>query len=411
MSSYPTSTARPRLAPAGEAPGKPPAAPHIPPPAPSRERRSSRLVLWFGLLGLLALGVSLVVARVGPLSDVKIAGPTAAPVPAERPPQWRPDVAIAHVDVEGGIRSLYPTVPGRVVVLPVRDGEVVESGALLLQIDDALAQLRLKEAKLALQAAREKQTAAQDLVTKHRFQVKMQEASLEAAKKQRAAAEIQHRKIQRTFNDRIGGSADEVEAARRLVEVADANIKAEQAKLDLANAVDPSSAVRLAEVNVLSKQELIEKAELGIRECKLLAPCKGKIIRRFAQVGEVLGNNPMRPALEFCPEGDLIVRAEVEQEFAERFDPGTKVKVTDDATGKEFAWQGEVARVSDWYTARRSVVFEPMPINDIRTLEVTIRLTNYTPGTARSPLRVNQRVRVAIERPAEAEEPAEQARK
>ena len=102
--------------------------------------------------------------------------------------------------------------------------------------------------------------------------------------------------------------------------------------------------------------------------------------------------NPSRPALEFCPEGDMIVRAEVEQEFAGKLTPNMRVTITDDVTNKG-EWTGEVTRISDWFTHRRAVIMEPMQYNDIRTLEVIIRVT---PNPA-NPLRINQRVRVKLE--------------
>ena len=49
--------------------------------------------------------------------------------------------------------------------------------------------------------------------------------------------------------------------------------------------------------------------------------------------------------------------------------------------------------VSKWYTQRRDIRLEPMQFNDVRTLEVIIRLDDQ--GT--SALRINQKVRVKID--------------
>ncbi|MFO0925942.1 MAG: biotin/lipoyl-binding protein [Gemmataceae bacterium] len=396
MASNPTLTSPSRAAP------PPPAEPRMSvPPVEQPVRRAARWPLWLALVGLTVLASTVTLVTANPqwlanppqwLANIRGSSGEQATRPAVDS-KWRPDVAIAHVDAASGIRSLYPAVPGRVVALPVPEGKVVDVGAVLLQIDDALPKLRLKEAKLDLEAAREKVKAAEQERVKHRYTVKMQEAAVDAALRQQEAGEAQFRKADRYFTERLGGNADDVESARRLVEVAKANVRAERAKLDLARAVDPDVAVRLAEVNVRAKQEEVEKAELGVKECQLLAPCKGKIIRRAVNVGEVLGTNPMRPAIEFCPDDGLIIRAEVEQEFAHKFKIGVAVEITDDATSKQLPCKGVVERVSDWYTQRRSVVFEPMPLNDIRTLEVIIRVTEYD-AKADNPLRVNQRVRV-----------------
>ncbi len=158
--------------------------------------------------------------------------------------------------------------------------------------------------------------------------------------------------------------------------------------------MEPEAAVRLAELDVNAKEKQLEEAKLGVKECIVRAPCKGKVLRTLARVGEVLGANPRQPALEFCPAGDRIVRAEVEQEFAYQVSINQKARITDDARNNGSAeWSGTVTRVSDWYTQRRSPVQEPMQFNDVRTMEVIIRLDNDAKGA----LRIGQRVRVELD--------------
>ena len=57
-------------------------------------------------------------------------------------------------------------------------------------------------------------------------------------------------------------------------------------------------------------------------------------------------------------------------------------------------WEGEVVRISDWIEKRRSQQFEPLQFNDVRTLDVIIRMKSE-PGY---PMRIGQRVRVMLER-------------
>ena len=85
------------------------------------------------------------------------------------------------------------------------------------------------------------------------------------------------------------------------------------------------------------------------------------------------------------------MRAEAEQEYAARLREGAKASIQDDAAADEHRWSGTVERVSDWVARRRSVVFEPNQVNDVRTVEVIVRVD---PGPR--PLRIGQRVRVMI---------------
>jgi multidrug resistance efflux pump len=160
--------------------------------------------------------------------------------------------------------------------------------------------------------------------------------------------------------------------------------------LAVIEAVDPQIGVKLAEQNVAAKRTDLEKAELGLKECTVTAPSKGTVLRLNVAEGETLGPSPRQPALMFCPDGPRIIRAEVEQEFADHVSVGQTAVVIDDATA-EGSWTGKVARLSDWYTHRRSILLEPLQYNDVRTLECVIELA---PGQA--PLRIGQRVRVMI---------------
>lgn len=345
--------------------------------------RRTRWLPWV-VLGLVSLATSILVVWIA-FNPVSRNGSADVPNPEERRV-----VAVAYVDVEGGIRPLYPTMPGRVIEAPVPEGKEVEAGAVLLRIDDALAQARLKEAKYDAAAADEKLVQAKKLVAQHKTKMDIQKASLEGARKELEAAEAQARKAQRIAGDLAG--KEDVESANRLVEKARANVRAEDGKLLLLDMLEPQSGIRLAQLDVDAKAEQVKKAELGVRECTLTAPTKGMVLRRLVNVGEVLGQTPNRPAIEFCPSGDRIVRAEVEQEFENKLYVGQKAVITDDITGSG-EWHGEVERISDWFTQRRAVLLEPMQFNDSRTLEVILKLK--AGGT--KPLRINQRVRVRLD--------------
>src|SRR5262245_46883735 len=69
-------------------------------------------------------------------------------------------VAFGHVDVEFGVRSLYPLQPGRVADVPVHEGDTVRSGAPLLTLDERPAQYVLRQARADLKAAQAMLTQA-----------------------------------------------------------------------------------------------------------------------------------------------------------------------------------------------------------------------------------------------------------
>lgn len=350
------------------------------PSAPPRRRWTP----WLMVVGLLTLAGSVAIVTVSLNPSSQAGSPDA---PAAR--SDRRAVAVAFVDVEGGVRPLFTAVPGRVVEASVPEGKEVEKDTVLLRVDDALAQTRLKEAEIDYAAAKVKLDQAKRLVKQHQTKIGIREDAVDAGKKKLAAAKAVAAKAKNML--KFGTTQEDVEAANHAVAEAEAGVRVLQGELSYSQAFDVESAVRLATFEVEGKKEQVEKARLGVRECSLLAPCKGVILRRLVNVGEVLGQMSTRPAIEFCPSGERIVRAEVEQEFASKLFIGQKATITDDMTGSG-NWEGEVARISDWFTQRRAVLLEPMQYNDIRTLEVILKLKPDT----KNPLRINQRVRVQL---------------
>jgi HlyD family secretion protein len=123
----------------------------------------------------------------------------------------------------------------------------------------------------------------------------------------------------------------------------------------------------------------------------LLAPEAGTVLRVFVNPGETAGPDAKVPAIQFCPNGKRIIRAEVLQEWASLIEKGQKVLIEDEARGG-IKWHGTVSQVSDWITQKREVMLEPFMVNDVRTLECLI---DVAPGGP--PLRIGQRVRVTIQ--------------
>lgn len=356
--------------------------------APSTSRRLVAVSVWLGLL-LLASSVLIAALAVSSRAEGTSSGGSGDSGDSRLASRA---VAIAYVDVEGGVVPLYPTQPGRVTAVLRAEGEPVSAGDKLFQIDDFLAQNHLSQAKLDLEAAEQRLEQAKLLDGQHRKRVAAQKAAIEVARQDVEAASAQHAKAQRYYKDRLGGSAEDVRAAAAVRAKARAGVRAEEAKLALIESTDPSTAVKLAEIDVKAKKEQIAKAEYGVAQCTVTAPVKGTVLRRQVSVGEVLGSNPRQPALIFCPDKPRIVRAEVEQEFATRISVGQNASLQDDVTHSG-SWKGKVKHVSDWFTQRRSVLLEPLQYNDVRTLEVILSVEQ----DAKNPLRIGQRVRVTLD--------------
>jgi multidrug resistance efflux pump len=303
-------------------------------------------------------------------------------------------VCFGHVDVEHGVVSLYPTQPGRVQEVPAKEGDLLEKGAVLVQLDDSLAKLLRDQAKADWDAADAQKREAANLPKQKEFKIAQQNAAIKAMEARLAAAEKAEQRKQELFKANQLNRT-ELDAAHDLVREANSLLEAERNKLKELNLLNPQAGIARAEADAAAKQARLKQAELNIKECQLLAPQKGRVLRVLIGKGDVLGAQAKQPAILFCPEEERIIRAEVEQEFASRIQEKMAATIQDDTTTSD-KWSGKVERISDWYTHRRSILQEPFQFNDVRTLECIIRLDK--PTSEQKPLRIGQRVRVLIGR-------------
>src|SRR5688500_16943996 len=106
-------------------------------------RPDYRVARWFAGLGVLSLVGSFLVAMMAAAPPTLPKAPAAPGNGEAKSTSERRGVAVAFVDVEGGVRKLYPTRPGRVTAMPFAEGVPVKQGDVLLQVDDTLAKMEL----------------------------------------------------------------------------------------------------------------------------------------------------------------------------------------------------------------------------------------------------------------------------
>jgi multidrug resistance efflux pump len=339
-------------------------------------------------LGVVLLLASLLIAGLALRTHAGDRTSRGAAAPPGDDSRW---VALGHVDAEAGVTPLYPLQYGRVRSIEARENEAVQAGAPLLHLDDTLAALQVEEAQTALAATRDRLAQAEEMARQYREKVAAQKQAVEAARCDAELARIQRDRVKRLNREGVSGNPEDVQSAEVVVEKAAAGLQGEEKKLAALEALDPDVGIRLAKRDVDAKQLLLRKAQKARDEHTLRAPFAGTPLRILAGVGESLGPNPRQAAIQFCPAGPLVVRADVDQEFAGRVRERQAVRVLDHITGKEIG-PGRVERIAGWYAHRRSIIQEPLQFSDVRTLECLVKLD---PGTYS--IRVGQRVRVEFQ--------------
>jgi multidrug resistance efflux pump len=353
---------------------------------PSFSRRRW-LLLALPLVAGLAVGAHLL--------NVTLRGdPNAAVATAAAAPEFRPVIAFGHVTVEGGIVQMTPSVPGgRVTEVRVKEGDAVPAGTVLLRLDDAQARAKVTEAKAAVETARAELDRGRSLPEQHKIKLEQAQAAVDAAEAQRNAAQQALDQKERLV--RINQlNAEALSIAREELRAAQEGLRIKQADLRQMRLVDPKTELRVLENQVKRAEAVLAQAEAALKEYSLVAPVAGTVLQLVVGVGDTVGAPSAVPAVQFCPDGPRVVKADVEQAFAALVAEGQRVTIEDDthAAGR---WTGRVKRVADWYTQQRPVLQpDPSQYTDVRTMPCVIELD---PGQKR--LRINQRVRVTIEVP------------
>lgn len=294
---------------------------------------------------------------------------------------------LGRVDVEGGVLDLAPVRAGRVVAVPVREGEEVPAGAVLLRLDDQPARLQVRQARAAREAARAQAALAEEAARLHPFRVAGQEALVASARGRAAAAREELRRTER-LHDHGLISKEERASAQERVKSLDAAAAAEARRLEGLRGEDPALRVQQAKAEVARAEALVAEAEYGLGQCAVTAPEAGRLLRVRCGAGEVV--SPQAAVLVFAPARPRLVRAEVEQELAHLVEVGQPAVARDEMNPGQ-SWKGRVTRVGDWYSDSPAIPRRMARFTDMPTVECLIALDSGQPA-----LRVGQRMTVLL---------------
>jgi HlyD family secretion protein len=211
------------------------------PPAAARRRR--RLWLLLGALALAALGAA------------------AYGYWWLHQPRLPEGFASGNGRVEATEYDIATKRAGRVVEVPVREGDLVQKGQVLAQIDVEELAAQRREAEAQLQRSREAHATAKAVLVERESELKL--------------AEIEHRRAQKLV-EKEAASIQRLDRDRTRHETAQAAVRAAQEQLN-----ETQSAIAAAEASLQRIQTLLD-------ESTLVSPIRGRVIYRLAEPGEVL---------------------------------------------------------------------------------------------------------------------------
>jgi HlyD family secretion protein len=318
---------------------------------------------------LLLTAVVLVAALavLGLAIDIQSSTPVVRP---EQPAEVSQVFASGRIEGATSEIELRPQLAGRITQAAVVEGQVVNEGDLLLQLDDqqyrqemalAAAELVLAEAQLdrLLNGAHPQQRSEAAAVCRAR------EAELQRAE----------RLWQRTQEMLRDGATTQQGADNQWMQVTTLRNEVDAAKARLAfleSSARPDD-VHIEQARIAATKARLELAKVQADRTRLLAPCRAQVLKVGGKVGELAGPASVEPAVILADTSRMFVRAFVEERDAPRVEVGMPAQVSFDAA-RDQKLSGRVARLSP-RMERKSVWSDRSTERyDTKTREVWIEL-------------------------------------
>ena len=340
---------------------------------------------------LLLILVIAIGALAGVLSQFYVSGLSqpALPDPGGQPVTITPEQIAANGVVEGAHveAELRLEVAGAVAAIHVREGQEVQRGTLLLELDNSSQkhQAALTRAELATARAE-----LERLRNGERAEKRKAAAAVEEARRaQYQQAESDYKRSQQLIHSK-SASGEQVENDRFKMLRARAELAEAAAQHALAEAPPRPEDVAAAEGRVAAAEAKLRLAETDLAKTRLLARSSGRILRIHAELGELATPTSVQPLVRMADLSHLRVRAFIEELDAGRVRAGQRATVTADGyPGREFP--GTVALVIPRMGKRAPQSDQANEYKDVYFREVLIDLDSAPD------LPVNLRVQVRID--------------
>jgi membrane fusion protein (multidrug efflux system) len=271
--------------------------------------------------------------------------------------------------VDGRVHIIASKIQGTVKVLCVNDNQFVKINDLMLEIDPADYEVKVKDARASLETERERLSEIRNRVDTAKKQLTEIFASLEAAKAnlelQKANLDLAKVDFQRTeslFKKEVIPK-QQYDNAKTRYEVAMAQVKATQdqvkqveASLETQRALikQTESGLPTQEAQIRQRDAVLRGAELNLSYTKIYAPADGYVSKRSVEVGNQI--QPGQPLMAVVPLNDIWITANLKETQLEKVKLGQRVKITVD-TYPEKVFYGKVQSVQ----AGTGAVFSLLP--------------------------------------------------
>ena len=254
--------------------------------------------------------------------------------------------------VDGRIHTIASKFSGTVRTVYVQDNQFVKAGDLLLDIDPADYEVKLKEAQADLENEQAALVQLIKKVTTVTTQLSQIIASKEASRSNREAQEANLSLADTNFKRAEALLKESVipqqqyDQAKTTYEVSSLQAKAsaDQVRQTVASVETQKALIKeteagipMQEALIKEKEEALRQAQLNLSYTKIVAPADGYVTKRTVEVGNQI--QPAQPLMAVVPlnQEDLWITANYKETDLTDVKPGQKVEIdVDTYPGKVF---------------------------------------------------------------------------
>lgn len=289
------------------------------------------------------------------------------------PPSVEPSIThqiFAPGRVEGATQEieLRPQLRGQIMRVPVREGDVVKEGDILLQLDAQQYEHEVTLAKAELALA----LAERDRLKNGARQQERDEATALHNAKQ---AELQLAKLVSNRTQKLRKesvvSQQEADDHEGKVQALEAEVAATKARAELLAAAAREDELAISEAKISAAKSRLELAEVTLSRASLKAHSACQVLQINAEAGELAGPETTEPTLIVSDTSRFRVRAFVEELDAPRVQIGMSARIMADGLPDQEI-HGEVVQLSPRMSAKRIWNDDPAERYDTKTREVWI---------------------------------------
>jgi HlyD family secretion protein len=327
-----------------------------------------------GLAGVIAIaggfGINALAARSNAQTSF-VSGPAYAESSAS---QWAAS-ATGRVEPKDGEVRIASQVPGRIIEVLAKTNDKVQTGDLLMRLDDQDIYVRIAAA-LAEVGVRVRERE-EEKVTGLALDRRTAEDAAADAERGLFAARESFDASYRSF--RSGGVNAEALNTER-TRIANAKTKLDAARSAFAS-INTKSGVPLylrLESSLAAARAELSGAEIALERTRVRAPADGTVLNMIGKAGETAVPSPESALVVFGDLSGLRVRAEVEERDAAKIAVGQKVVIKADAFPDK-TFDGTVTSISQSLGAPRIATRGPRRPNDVEVVEVMVTLEGNPP--------------------------------